>query len=51
MPSWERNEEGLSASKFSFPWVEEDEVAAQVFDLICQEATENVEEQFRRRIN
>jgi hypothetical protein len=49
--SWEYNDEGLSALKFIFPWVEEDEVASRVFDLICQEATEKVEEQFRRRIN
>jgi hypothetical protein len=49
--SWQRTEGGLGASKFIFPWVEEDEVAAHVFDLICQEATEKVEEQFRRRIN
>jgi len=49
--SWQRTEGGLGASKFIFPWVEEDEVASHVFDLICQEATEKVEEQFRRRIN
>ena len=51
MLSWQRTEGAMSASKFIFPWVEEDEVAAHVFDLICKEATEKVEEQFRRRIN
>ena len=49
--SWEYSDEGLSASKFLFPWVEEDEVACQVFDLICQEATEKFEEQFKRHTN
>ena len=51
MLSWQRTEGGLGVSKFIFPWVEEDEVAAQVFDLICEEATEKVEEQYKRRIN
>jgi hypothetical protein len=49
--SWKNSDKGLSASKFIFPWVEEDETASHVFDLICQEATEKVEEQFKRRIN
>jgi len=31
--------------------VEDDEVGAHVFDLICEEAVEKVEEQFKRRIN
>jgi hypothetical protein len=49
--NWEYGSEGLSASKFIFPWVEEDETASHVFDLICQEAREKVEEQFRLGIN
>jgi hypothetical protein len=49
--TWKYGEEGLSASKFIFPLVAEDEVAAHVFDLICQEATEKVEDEFQRRIN
>ena len=44
MLSWEYSDAGLSASKFLFPWVREDEVASHVFDLICDEATEKVEE-------
>jgi hypothetical protein len=28
-----------------------DEVVAHVFDLICKEATEKVEEQFKRLVN
>ena len=51
MLSWQSTEGGLGTSKFIFPWLAEDEVASHVFDLICQEATEKVEEQFRRRIN
>lgn len=47
--SRQRTEGGLGASKFIFPSVKEDEVAAHVFDLICEEATEKVEEQFKRR--
>jgi hypothetical protein len=47
--SWQRNEGGLGASEFVFSWVKQDKVAAHVFDLICQEATEKVEEQFKRR--
>jgi hypothetical protein len=40
-----------NTSKFIFPWVVEDEVASQVFNLFCEETTEKVEEQLRRRIN
>jgi hypothetical protein len=33
MLSWQRNEGGLGASKFIFPWVEEDEVASNVVSV------------------
>ena len=51
MLSWHRSEGKLSASKFIFPWVEEDETASQVFDQVCDEATEKVGEEFKRRVN
>ena len=49
--SWQRTEGGLGASKFIFPWVEEGEVAAHVFDLIREEAAGRVEETFNRRVS
>jgi hypothetical protein len=43
---WKRREGRLGASKSLFPWVQEDETACQVFDQICDEATEKVGELF-----
>ncbi len=49
MLGWEVNEETVQAKNVVFPWHKDDETLCELFDRLCDEGAESVEEEFERQ--
>ncbi len=49
MLGWEVNEETVQAKNVLFPWHRDDETLCQLFDRLCDEGVESVEQELDRR--
>ncbi len=49
MLGWEVSKETVQAKNVLFPWHKDNETLCELFDRLCDEGAESVEEEFGRR--
>ena len=49
MLGWELGKETVQAKNLLFPWHKDDETLCELFDRLCDEGAESVEQEFDRR--
>ncbi len=49
MLGWEVGKETVQAKNLLFPWHRKNEVLSRLFDQLCEEGADSVEQEFERR--